>query len=678
MKVYRLLQLVLGFTLVIAVQGCVDQEFDVPPGFQVQTEDISNTTIADLKASHNIGDNASPIADGVIIKGVVISDDSEGNFFRELTIQDETAGILIRLDQTDLNAIYARGREVFINCDGLYIGDFNGLTQLGVLDQDGGTGRVPEIMIPDVVILGQQKELPTPKVKTITELQSIDLSTLIMLQDVELESSFLGDTYAEPNGGSSRNRTIVDCDGNEVTLRSSDFADFAGATIPSDNGSVTAVFSIFGTTLQLAIRDTNDINFVNARCDGSGGGGGDGEIQEEDISNMTIAEVKDLHTVGMPAVKIPSGTILKGHVISSDEAGNFFRALVIQDETAGIQIRVDGFDLYEDYPLGRIVYVDCENLYVADFNGLPQIGVEEGEGVGRIPSNVFPDVLIRGVLEDPLQGAPRTMNTITSDDINTLITLTGVEYADNELGSTYADADDPNGGENSTIQDCDGNTLIIRHSDFASFAGDMIPEGNGSITAVYGVFGADRQLFIRDTSDEDLSGDRCDGTMNMDAFIDEDFESLSDFDPIDLAGWTNVSTTGQEVWQKRSFSGNGFAQASGFNSDDANIDTWLVTPGIDLSQNSTLSFESAKAFFVQDGLSVLVSSDFSGDVSSANWQNVDDAALADNTANDFDWVNSGVIDLSQYGSGTIHIAFRYQGDNTTNTSTFRIDNILVE
>ena len=673
MKVYRLLQLVLWFTLIIGTYGCIDQEFDVPPGFQVQTEDISNTSIADLKASHTIGDNASAIADGVIIKGVVISDDTEGNFFRELTIQDETAGILIRLDQTDLSAIYGRGREVFINCEGLVIGDFNGLTQLGVMDQDGGTGRVPEIMIPDVVILGQQKEIPAPKIKKITDLQALDLSTLIMLENVELEGSFLGDTYAEPNGGSSRNRTIVDCDGNEVTLRSSDFAGFAGATIPPNNGSITAVFSIFGTTLQLAIRDTNDLNFINPRCDGSGGGGGD--IQEEDISNMTIAQVLDLHMIGQPPVKIPAGTIIKGNVISSDEQGNFYRSLIIQDESAGVLIRVDGFDLFEDYPVGRKVYVDCEELYIADYNGLPQIGTDDGDGVGTISSVDIESTLIKGPEESPLTGSIKSISELGKSDLNTLVTVTNVEYIDSEVGEPYSE---PDFSTNRTLQDCDGNNLIIRHSSFADFADATLPDGNGSITAVFGVFGSDYQLFIRDLNDVSQSGDRCDGTMNMDAFIDEDFELLSDFDPVSIAGWTNVSTTGQEVWQKRSFSGNGFAQASGFNSDDATIDAWLVTPGIDLSQNSSLSFESAKAFFVQDGLSVLVSSDFSGDVSSASWQNVDDAALADNTANDFDWVNSGVIDLSQYGSGTIHIAFRYQGDNTTNTSTFRIDNILVE
>jgi len=678
MKTSRISAIIMLFGFIITFNACIDQEFDVPPGFQVQTEDISNTTIADLKSSHTIGNDASAIAAGTIIKGIVISDDTDGNFFRELIIQDETAGILLRVDQTDLNAIYPRGREVFINCDGLFIGDFNGLTQMGVQDQDGGTGRIPEIMIPDVIVLGQQKEVPVPQVKTIDDLQLLDLSTLVTLENVELEEGSLGDSYAIPNGGGSQNRTIIDCDGNQITLRSSDFSDFAGAIIPEDNGSITAIFSIFGSTLQLAIRDTNDVNFTAARCDGSGGGGGDGEIQEEDISNLTISELKALHTIGQAAVKIPSGTIIKGQVISSDEQGNFFRALVIQDETAGIQIRVDGFDLFEDYELGRTVYVDCEDLYVGDFNGLPQIGVEDGDGVGRIPSNVYPDVLIRGVAGEPLQGAPRTIGTITNDDINTLITVTGVEYADSELGSTYADASDPNGGENSELQDCSGNTLIIRHSDFADFADQMVPEGNGSITAVFGVFGADRQLFIREPSDESMTSDRCDGTMNMDGFIDEDFESQSDFDPISIAGWTNVSTTGAELWTKRSFSGNGFAQATAFNSDDAVVDTWLVTPGIDLSQHNTLQFQTAKAFYVQDGLSVLVSSDFSGDVNTANWSPVTDAVIANDMDEDFDWIDSGVIDLSQYGSGVLHVAFRYEGDNVDNTSTFRIDNVLVE
>ena len=102
METSRISAIIMLFGFIITFNACIDQEFDVPPGFQVQTEDISNTTIADLKSSHTIGNDASAIAAGTIIKGIVISDDTDGNFFRELIIQDETAGILLRVDQTDL------------------------------------------------------------------------------------------------------------------------------------------------------------------------------------------------------------------------------------------------------------------------------------------------------------------------------------------------------------------------------------------------------------------------------------------------------------------------------------------------------------------------------------------------------------------------------------------------
>ena len=50
----------------------------------------------------------------------------------------------------------------------------------------------------------------------------------------------------------------------------------------------------------------------------------------------TIADVKALHVPGIPK-EIEDDMVIKGTVISYDEPGNFYKKLVIQDETGGFQ-----------------------------------------------------------------------------------------------------------------------------------------------------------------------------------------------------------------------------------------------------------------------------------------------------------------------------------------------------
>ncbi|NNC83720.1 MAG: DUF5017 domain-containing protein, partial [Flavobacteriales bacterium] len=69
----------------------------------------------------------------------------------------------------------------------------------------------------------------------------------------------------------SENRYIQDCSGNEVILRTSGFANFAGEQVPGRNGTITAIVGQFNDDMQLFIRDVDDLDFTELRCDGSTG-----------------------------------------------------------------------------------------------------------------------------------------------------------------------------------------------------------------------------------------------------------------------------------------------------------------------------------------------------------------------------------------------------------------------
>src|SRR5262249_31795436 len=74
----------------------------------------------------------------------------------------------------------------------------------------------------------------------------------------------------------SGNRIIQGCTTpatNKITLRTSNFANFATIPVPQGNGEIIGVYSFFGSTKQFTIRDTTDVRFYNPRCPTAGGNG---------------------------------------------------------------------------------------------------------------------------------------------------------------------------------------------------------------------------------------------------------------------------------------------------------------------------------------------------------------------------------------------------------------------
>ncbi len=229
-------------------------------------------------------------------------------------------------------------------------------------------------------------------------------------------------------------------------------------------------------------------------------------------ANATIQQVKDLHTLGGTAAEITEDWIIAGTVVADDESGNFYQQIIIEDETGGVAVRMRSTGLYTLYPVGTEVFVKMKGLFIGDFANFYQIS---GDADGNtIDSALIPEFVVAGEADKTVTPTATTLDDIlgnqsTFDDLlSRLIILEDVQFAGVDLGDTYAT---PGGGSgsNRTIEDCFGNTIVIRNSDFADFAGDPIPEGNGTMTAVLSLFGNTPQLLIRYASDTDFLGDRC-------------------------------------------------------------------------------------------------------------------------------------------------------------------------
>ena len=94
-----------------------------------------NTTIAQLKAMY--AGTPVHIDNDVIISGKIISSDASGNIYRSLYIQDETGGIEVKIGNSGLYNDYLVGQTLYVNCQGLALGNYGGMLQIGADDPTG-------------------------------------------------------------------------------------------------------------------------------------------------------------------------------------------------------------------------------------------------------------------------------------------------------------------------------------------------------------------------------------------------------------------------------------------------------------------------------------------------------------------------------------------------------------
>ncbi len=353
-------------------------------------------------------------------------------------------------------------------------------------------------------------------------------------------------------------------------------------------------------------------------------------------------------------------------VVTMDETtGNIYRSAFIQDATGGINLH-----LLESggMRVGDSIRVYLKNCILSTYNSLHQIDNVDND------SNII-------ILANQRYHMPEmaTISQIQAGGYEShLVRLDSVQFMQTELGKTYADAD---ASANRMLEDCNGNSLIVRTSNYATFATDVLPEGNGSIIGIISKYGSDYQLYIRTTYEVVLDGERCEGGGGGIEPVDEINESFSSTTPdvdIVLDKWLNINELGNRKWQAKEYDGNTYAQASGYNSGLAEMITWLITPPVRIQGTKYLSFSSAKAYWAHtanDGLTVWLSSDFNGtDVASATWIQLE-ARIAGKNDPDHEFIPSGNIDISSY-TGIYYIGFRYRGSNTESTS-LRIDDVIV-
>ena len=114
---------------VFANQGVPD------PAAAVNMDSQVNTTIAALKALYT--GKPYHIEKDIVISGKIISSDISGNIYRSVYIQDETGAIEVKIGATGLYNDYKLGQALYVKCEGLTLGNYGGMLQIGYNDPTG-------------------------------------------------------------------------------------------------------------------------------------------------------------------------------------------------------------------------------------------------------------------------------------------------------------------------------------------------------------------------------------------------------------------------------------------------------------------------------------------------------------------------------------------------------------
>ena len=383
----------------------------------------------------------------------------------------------------------------------------------------------------------------------------------------------------------------------------------------------------------------------------------------------TISQLRQMYA-DSGAMLINYDASVYAYVTMDESTGNIYKSAYIQDADDAVNLHKSAAG---GLRVGDSVRIYLKNTVLSEYAGMFQI------------DNVDPDSNIV-IIANERYKQPETVtipDLLTGDYQGKLIKLEGVQFRTTDLGLTFADA---NGSANRNLEDCNDNSVLVRTSNYATFGDVVVPEGNGDLIAIAGEFNGTIQLYIRTLSEVNLNGERCGGGGGGEITpvdeVDEQFDGAVDYENISIQGWTNKIVAGNRAWTGKTFNENKYAQATGYNSELDDMETWLITPPvINTSGDKILTFKSAMAYWTHTGdnkpMTLWASTDYNGtNFETANWTEITSmATLPDAGNSNYSWVESGEISLAGF-TGNVAIAFKYKGSGTETTS-FQIDDVKI-
>jgi hypothetical protein len=289
--------LALSMLSVMLLSGCYST-FEAPAKY-TPSKMTANTTIKALKALYKVPTTTSEysgtlVTDSLVISGVVISSDKEGNLYRTLYIQDETGGIEIKIGKSGLYNDYPVGMRLNVLCKDLMLGSYGTMIGIGWNDETKQyeTAYIDVQRIIDTHIFrGEMEGAPTPvEISTSAGITSSNVGKLVKIVGAKVRSVTAtslssgakvetngtvyidGISYAMSTWAVSASSTIGNgtaYSGNQnyyvgtryLVVRTSGYSKFADETAPAIGSTVdmTGILTIYNSTYQLVLNSSSDV-----------------------------------------------------------------------------------------------------------------------------------------------------------------------------------------------------------------------------------------------------------------------------------------------------------------------------------------------------------------------------------------------------------------------------------
>ncbi len=211
------------------------------------------------------------IEEDIQIKGRVTGNDLGGNIYKQIAIQDETAAIIICINQGGLNGYLALGQEILVNLKGLYIGCYGKQPEIGTVYNVTSIGRMNQEVWNEhfkILDVNNIKEVEPVDFDAIKNDPDANCGKLVTIKDVEMAEADGSAVFAPTDGSvyllaGCANRSIKGR--SNVVIRTSTYADFASMIMPSTKGSITGIATRYynkgSDTWQILCRRSSDLQF---------------------------------------------------------------------------------------------------------------------------------------------------------------------------------------------------------------------------------------------------------------------------------------------------------------------------------------------------------------------------------------------------------------------------------
>ncbi|AUS06154.1 DUF5689 domain-containing protein [Pseudotamlana carrageenivorans] len=321
----NLLKPLVVLSFLIALLSCGDDDLMVPElnlDDQENEEITENTVDEDIDIRHFTTTSLSDIeklyngeilefatssleAHELLTSGYVISSDASQNITQQIFIQDQaenpTMGVVIHVASEHIYRQHqiGVGHEIQLKLHGLGLQKINNIYHIGKYT-NGALSAIPDEEFENYILKTIQSQTIIPKLVTIAEiLQSLDPEStnkpfpaiLVSLDNIQLVEDDLGSFYGQ-NAQNSTNfnqviKTLTDCTDNlKLSLQTNSNSSFSEHIFPELNGSITGI--LYGN--RLIIRDTNDIDFTQERCQTASQSTEEGIVFSENFESISTQE----------------------------------------------------------------------------------------------------------------------------------------------------------------------------------------------------------------------------------------------------------------------------------------------------------------------------------------------------------------------------------------------------